>query len=130
MSLRLRFSGAADLVDTVRRSGTTHWLSPDTMRFFRTRVHETLYGDGGRVFVTGETSPSGDRRYTVRVLCVDSDAYSVQTIGAFGAYTSRNGAHDGARRVGAQLTADDTYVDSARADVIATMAGIPFTGGY
>ncbi len=130
MSLRLRFSGADDMIRTVRNSGTTHWFSPDTMRFFRTRVHATLYGPGGRVFVTGETNPSGIRRYSVRVLCVDSDTYSVQTIGAFGAYTSRNGAHDGARRVGKHLTDADTYVDSARADVLAVMAGVPMSGGF
>ena len=40
------------------------FFSPDTMRFFSSRIGRTVYG--GRYFVTSEQGPSEVRRYTVR----------------------------------------------------------------
>lgn len=128
MTLRLQFSGKDDMVRTVRNSGTSHWFSPDAMRFFHTRIGETLYG---RVFVTSEVNPSGERRYSIRLLCDSSDNYVVQTIGAFGAYASRSGAHGAASRLAKFINgrpALDRYVDDATCNYLADRVDIPFTG--
>lgn len=129
MALRLRFSGRDDLVRTVRNSGTTSWFSPDTLQFFACRIGDTLYA-GGRVFVTSERNPSGVRLYSVRLLCDSDNTYAVQTVGVFGAYTSRSGAHLAARRVARHLDQDQLYYTSAECDALAVAAGIPVTGGF
>jgi hypothetical protein len=44
-----------------------YFFEASTMRFFRSRVSETVYeGPGGVYFVTGEKVPIRPRRYTVR----------------------------------------------------------------
>lgn len=48
------------------------WWTPDTMRFFGTRVlGEAVEGPGGVYFVTSEKPPSGTRQYTVRQYFTD-----------------------------------------------------------
>jgi hypothetical protein len=130
MTLRLVFSGTDDMVRTVRNSGTTHWFSPDTLRWFRARIGDALYG---RVFVTSERNPSGVRRYSIRLICVSDDAYTVQTVGVFGAYSSRGGAHSAASRL-AKVIADagtlPEYVTDSECDDLAARAGIPLSGGF
>lgn len=55
-----------DIKAAVRATGS-HWFDPDTMRFFGTRVSETVYqGSGGVYFVTSEKPPHGPRQCTVR----------------------------------------------------------------
>jgi len=56
-----------DAIRAANKSAGWHWFSPETMRFFNTRICGTLHG--GRFFVTSERiSPRGGvRRYTVRV---------------------------------------------------------------
>lgn len=46
-----RFDDLWDVEEANRRAGQ-HFFSPDTMRFFKSRVHSALYG--GRFFVTSE----------------------------------------------------------------------------
>lgn len=51
-----------------------HWWDKDTMRFFRTRVHEAVYeGPGGVFFVTSEKPPHGDRRCSVRQFVLEPE---------------------------------------------------------
>ncbi len=73
-----------------------HWFSPDTLRFFSSRIHDALYG--GCYFVSSERDSwtDGDRRYTVRQALSDG---RVETVGAFQQYASRNGAHKAAQRL-------------------------------
>jgi hypothetical protein len=80
-----------------RRIGN-HWFDPDTLRFFGGRVSETLYG--GRFFVSSERDSGGAwdgrRFYSVRVA---NDDGTIGTVGEFGAYASRSGAHRAAARL-------------------------------
>jgi hypothetical protein len=80
-----------------------HWFDADTLRFFASRVHDDLYG--GRYFVTSECDKGfgtlgsawgGKRRYTVRMVNADG---SIETVGTFGQYGSRSGAHAAASRL-------------------------------
>jgi hypothetical protein len=44
-----------------------HWFSPDTKKFFRSRILGDVYqGTGGIYFVSSEKSPSGPRAFTIR----------------------------------------------------------------
>jgi hypothetical protein len=62
-----------------------HFFSPDTMRFFGSRVLPTVYG--GRYFITVEDDFSGTKRlYTIREAQADG---SVDTVGEFQAYETR-----------------------------------------
>lgn len=85
-----------------------HFFDRDTLRFFGGRVHDDLYG--GRYFVTSERDQSygslgaawdGDRRYTIRMANPDG---SIDTVGQFGQYGSRSGAHAAAARYAEEAT--------------------------
>jgi hypothetical protein len=129
MALRMNFSGTDDMIRAVRASGTTHYFSPDTMRFFKCRVGATLYGR--RVFVTSER-PSWDdaRRYTVRVLCDNDGSYSVVTVGGFGAYATGAAAGNAARRVARALPDHNDYLDHDECAAIAVQANVRTNGGW
>lgn len=84
------------------------WFDPSNMRFFGTRVHESLYlADGGRIayFVTSErdryAGPGGGawggrRLYSVRVAKPDGD---IDTVGEFGEFETGRAAHARAREL-------------------------------
>ena len=69
-----------------------HWFSPDSMRFFRTRL--PLFGERdstGRVwFVTSEAPRAGARRYSVR--CFIPNTCNITTHGEFHSHRSRAAA--------------------------------------
>lgn len=52
-----------------------HWFDADTMRFFSSRVLRGVIG--GRLFVTSERPPEGEREYRVRIA---DDAGAVSTV--------------------------------------------------
>lgn len=86
-------------MDEVRKAvtdGGSHWFDKNTMRFFRSRVSEALYG--GQYFVSSEENPSGERRYTVRKVEWEDDRYVINNVGDFHSYASRSGAHKAAQR--------------------------------
>ena len=97
--------GAFDSIAHVRAANYNlghHWFDKGALRFFGSRVHDKLYG--GRYFVSSEQDSGfgslgaawgGARRYTVRV--ANSDG-SIETVGEFGQYASRSGAHAAAAR--------------------------------
>jgi hypothetical protein len=64
-----------------------HWFEPGTLRFFASRVGDTVYqGPGGVYFVSSEQfkmtgRPDGPRRYTVRRFLPETGA--VVTVGPF-----------------------------------------------
>lgn len=70
------------------------WFSPASMRFFNSRVHGRVYGDG--FFVTSEAGPDGVRCYSVRQ--APAPAGEVRTIGEFMAYATSAEAHHAASR--------------------------------
>jgi hypothetical protein len=124
-----RFTSAHDLAEYVRRSGDTHWFDRDTMRFFNTRLSSTYYGNG--VFVSSERSPSGVRRYTVRVLRVSEGRYTVQSVSGFGAYASLAGASNAARRASREFsTRSSEYVNVFEMELIRRAANVRDTDGF
>jgi len=89
------FHDIEDVKEANRRAGQ-HFFSPDTMRFFSSRVHDTLYA--GRFFVTSERHRQRtERLYTVRIAYPDGH---IGTYGDFEEYASRNGAHAAAKKAG------------------------------
>lgn len=75
------------------------WFEPVTLRFFRSRVGESLYG--GRYFVSSEQFEASDgtrapRRYTVRQVNPDG---SIDTVGEFQAYETSAQARAEIRRL-------------------------------
>lgn len=85
-----------------------HWFTPDTMRWFRSRVSETVYpipATGGAFFVTSERNDMGDhpRLYSVRYASRDG---RIHTVGEFQGYRSSGGAHGAARRWAAATRLD------------------------
>jgi len=104
MNKQLANLNAVFQVKRLNEQNGQHFFSPDAMRSFRCRVHDSLYG--GCVFVTSEQErPSRFnwnpvRVYTVRVAMADG---SIQTYGSMGDYATRADAHTDARWLGKQL---------------------------
>lgn len=72
-----------------------HWFSPDTMRFFNSRVLSGVIG--GRYFITSERYDDGSPRlYTIRVAADDG---TIDTVGDFQGYTSANAARRAAEEL-------------------------------
>jgi len=59
-----------------------YFFSRDTMRFFKSKVFPKVYG--GKYFITRETNPSGETRFTVRE-AVNGGKY-MKTVGEFFAH--------------------------------------------
>lgn len=68
-----------------RESTQPYWFSPDTLRFFGSRIGRTLYD--GRYFLTSEQRDhESPRRYTIRQAMPDG---TIETVGEFQAYATR-----------------------------------------
>lgn len=81
-----------DIEEANQRRGH-HFFDEDTMRFFKSRILDGVYG--GRFFVTSEKGPDNVRRYTVREAKADG---SVDTYGDFQDYATAAQAKGAARR--------------------------------
>jgi hypothetical protein len=85
-------------VDDIKRANRDHghhFFDRDTLHFFRSRVHDVVYG--GRYFVTSEQCPfPGDypRLYSVRRA---NDDGSIDSVGEFQQYETRAQAHAAAK---------------------------------
>lgn len=96
---RLEFTHT-DQIRTANAQNGGYFFAPDTLRFFRSRVHAEVYG--GRYFVTSEQfDDESDRLFAVRVVL---DDYTIDTVGEFQQYASRSGAHAAARRYAEEWT--------------------------
>ena len=84
------FNNVNEIIQANRNSGG-HWFSEETMRFFKCRILDGVFG--GHYFVTSEKGPSGVRAYTVRH--ADSDG-TISTVGGFQAYGTASDALDAA----------------------------------
>jgi hypothetical protein len=88
----------------IKQRHTGHWFSPDTLRFFRSRVAQGGYvtPDGARVyFVSSEQFDyNSPRLYTVRVQ--DRQTGAIDTLGEFQQYGSRNTADRAAQKAAAE----------------------------
>ena len=77
----------------------SHFFSPDTMRFFSSRIQMNPPYKG-RVFVTSERRNwNSPRLYTVRVI---KPAGNIETVGEFQGFTTRQSAHRFAESYAAQ----------------------------
>lgn len=71
------------------RNPAGHWFDRDTMRFFKTRLPRTavlLPASGAIYFITAETDPQRQTRYTVR--CMTRDGH-ISTQGGFHCWRTR-----------------------------------------
>ena len=90
-------------IKSTNASNGRHFFSRNSMRFFNSRVHDTLYS--GCVFVTSERnnmpySRPQPRVYTVRIAMEDG---AIETYGNLGDYTTRSQAHAQAQWLGNAL---------------------------
>ncbi len=81
-------------MDDVKRRNArigNHWFEPSTMRFFGSRVHDSLYTrDACAYFVTSEKPPHARRAYSVRRANPDG---SIDTVGEFCGFKTGRQAH-------------------------------------
>lgn len=82
-------------VKEANRQEGYHFFDASTMKFFQSRVGDTLYD--GRYFVTSERDDRGPRRYTIREILPSGN---IVTVGKEGQYDSGTQA----RRAIAKLT--------------------------
>jgi hypothetical protein len=67
-----------------------HWFERDTMRFFKSRVGNTVYG--GKYFISSEQREwNTPRRYTVREAL---ETGNIETVSEFMQYATWQGAYD------------------------------------
>lgn len=90
-------------IKSTNASNGRYFFSPNSMRFFNSRVHDTLYS--GCVFVTSERNDTPycapqPRVYTVRIAMEDG---SIETYGSIGDYATRAQAHREAQWLGNAL---------------------------
>lgn len=78
-------------IKNVNHKAGEYYFSPDTMRFFKSRISETLYPvSNGAYFVTSEKGPDNVRRYSVRFA---HDNGKIETVGKFQQYETSWQAH-------------------------------------
>lgn len=73
-----------------------HFFSPDTLRFFRSRISEIGYRhpDGSVFFLTSEKKCFNDltRVWSVRRISRSEDGIKIDTLPSFGAFSTKNSA--------------------------------------
>jgi len=87
-----------DEIKTANAEAGYFWFSPETLRFFSSRISTKVYG--GRYFVSSEKEYDGARRYTVREARSDG---SINTVSKFGEFTTLRDAESEARRLALPL---------------------------
>jgi hypothetical protein len=88
-----RYTSVLEIKQAAALGPDKYFFTPGAMRYFNSRISETIYG--GRYFVTSERPPSGPRRYTVRRI---NDDRSIEDVSGFQAYASLSGASAAAER--------------------------------
>lgn len=85
-----------DDIKRINKDKGFYFFSPDTMRFFNSRVGDSVYqGIGGIFFVTSEKYDyKSDRKYTVREF--EPESGNITTVDDFNEYT-RYQAHSRAK---------------------------------
>ena len=83
--------------DAMRQRGS-HWLDPDTMRFFKCKIMPNVYqGAGGIYFVSSEAYQEEQRAYTVRKF--NPAEAEIDTVGEMGAYRTASSARTAAKKL-------------------------------
>jgi hypothetical protein len=82
--------GTIEDIKRANREAGRYWFSPDTLRFFRSRVGREVYG--GRFFISSEQRETyTERRYTVREAMPDG---TIENASKFMAYPSSQSARN------------------------------------
>lgn len=80
-------------VAAANRAAGHHWFDPSTLRFFKSKIYGVFNSFDkltcNRYFISSEVNPSGERRFSVRMVDVFDH---IETIGKFHSYYSRNSA--------------------------------------
>jgi len=100
-----------DQIKAANAAAGLYFFSPDTMRFFRSRVASSIVY-GGRYFITSEQfhalyAADGPRLYTIR-RCNDDG--SIETIGEFQGYETLKAAKDVAKKLGKLFASQVTSI--------------------
>jgi len=97
-----------DDVKRINRERGQHWFSPDTMRFFRSKIETEGALIGDKYFITSEQRDyDTPRLYSVRIF--DRGTGAVNTVGEFQEFRSKKAA-----RVFATCMADENDVETCR----------------
>jgi hypothetical protein len=87
-------------MDELKLQHKGHFFDPDTMRFFKSRVGDKVYG--GSMFITSERGPHSGRAYSVRRV---TKSGAIKTVGPFQGYTSKSQAERAIARLMKQTKA-------------------------
>lgn len=97
-----------DEIKAANKAAGHNWFSPDTMRYWHTRVGKTVYG--GRYFVTSD-GPGGrdkdERRYTVREASPSGEVSTADGC-TYGEFATHAEAAKRARELASVVAADTT----------------------
>jgi len=88
--LKRQYSGMGE----ANQQSYGHFFQPDTMRFFKSRIKDRVYG--GNMFITSERGPSGPRVFTVRKI---TKAGHIKTHGDFQKYATAAAAERAIARI-------------------------------
>lgn len=84
-------------VERLAEKHGSHFFSPDTMRFFKSKtLYDVFPSKNGVYFVTSEKKGFSDNTRVFNVRFIDINTGSISTIGGFGAYETRAQALTGA----------------------------------
>lgn len=79
-----------DSIENIKRFHKGHWFTPNTMRFFKSKVYPTVIFQNGKYwFISSERNYPQPRRYTIRNMTPDG---AIDTHGEFQAYASKKQA--------------------------------------
>lgn len=84
----------ADVMRINKEKGQ-YFFTPDTMRFFKSKVESKLYKD--KYFITSEQAPDMPRKYSVRKF--DKKTGDISTVGEFQAYGSKESAKEALKKL-------------------------------
>ena len=80
-----------DMIERKNQEAGKHWFSPDTKRFFKSKIDNVAYKKGNKAyFISSEKGPDEIRKFSVRE--ADLDTGEVNTVGEFQAFTNRKDA--------------------------------------
>ena len=81
------------------RQPTGHWFDRGTMDFFKTVLPASAYETrNGAYFITRETNPSGQKRFSIRFMALNG---SIDTVGEFHSYITAATARAEIKRLNA-----------------------------
>ena len=110
-----------DAIRSANRVRGLHWFESGSMRFFRSRVGQTVYqGPGGVYFVSSEQFVGSDgrahaRRYTVRRF--DPVTAGIETVGEFNRMTASQARTRARQLASGTSTPASSGAGSAEAEV-------------